>query len=122
VGPLSGHPKKLHIEAKPGGGFYEIFNDSSDGVLHATVNYAERGKRLRFTGPLGFSGNALDLVTTYDFKPEGTGTRLHVTCNAVGQLSEQQAKAVDQVWQHFIGERLKGYIESGSYLRKPKAR
>ncbi|HEY7617525.1 MAG TPA: SRPBCC domain-containing protein [Terriglobales bacterium] len=119
---FSGHPKKLYIEAKPGGGFYEIFNDSGDGVLHATVNYAERGKRLRFTGPLGFSGNALDLVTTYDFKPEGTGTRLHVTCNAVGQLSEQQAKAVDQVWQHFIGERLKGYIESGSHLKQPKVK
>jgi hypothetical protein len=45
-----------------------------------------------------------------------------VTCNAVGQLSEQQAKAVDQVWQHFIGERLKGYIESGSHLKQPKVK
>src|SRR5579863_7165429 len=44
---FSAHPKKLYIEAKPGGGFYEIFNDSGDGALHATVIYAERGKRLR---------------------------------------------------------------------------
>jgi len=118
---FSGHPQKLYIEARPGGGFYEIFNDSGDGALHATVNYAERGKRLRFTGPLGFGGKALDLVTTYDLKPEGKGTRMHVTCNAVGQISAKDASAIDQVWQHFIGVRLKGYIESGEYLRKSKA-
>jgi len=40
---VSDHPKKLYIEAKPGGGFWEIFDDSGDGVLHATVIYAERG-------------------------------------------------------------------------------
>ena len=117
---FSEHPKKLYIEAKPGGGFYEIFNDSGDGVLHATVNFAERAKRLRFTGPLGFSGRAVDLVTTWEFKPEGTGTRMRVTCNAVGQLSMEEGKAIDQVWQHFIADRLKGYIESGAYRKKPR--
>src|SRR5579863_5216186 len=67
---FSEHPKRLYIEAKPGGGFYEIFDDSGNGVQHAIVIYAERGKRLRITGPLGFSGNALDAVITYEFKPE----------------------------------------------------
>jgi uncharacterized protein YndB with AHSA1/START domain len=118
---FSGHPKKLYIEAKPGGGFYEIFNDSGDGVLHATVNYAERGKMLRFTGPMGFSGRALDSVVTWTFNPQGSGTRMHVTCNLVGQMSADEAKIVDQVWQHFIAERLKGYIVSGDYLHKAKA-
>jgi uncharacterized protein YndB with AHSA1/START domain len=117
---FSEHPKKLYIEAKPGGGFYEIFNDSGDGALHATVNFAQRGKMLRFTGPLGFSGRALDVVTTYEFKPEGNGTRMHVTCNAVGQLSSDEANVVDQVWHHFIVERLKGYIDSGAYLKKAR--
>ncbi len=45
-------PKKLYIEPRPGGGFYEIFNDAGEGALHATVIYAERGKRLRYTGQL----------------------------------------------------------------------
>jgi uncharacterized protein YndB with AHSA1/START domain len=117
---FSEHPKKLYIEPKPGSGFYEIFNDAGDGVLHATVNLAERGKRLRFTGPLGLSGRAVDLVTTWEFKPEGAGTRMRVTCNAVGQLSMEEAKAIDQVWQHFIGDRLKGYIESGAYRKKSR--
>lgn len=119
---FSGHPAKLFIEAKPGGRFYEIFNDSGDGALHATVTYAERGKKLRFVGPLGLAGSALDLVTTWDFKPEGSGTRMHLTCNVAGQISADTAKILDQVWQHFIAERLKGYIESGAYLKKPKAR
>jgi uncharacterized protein YndB with AHSA1/START domain len=115
---FSEHPKKIYIEAKPAGGFYEIFNDSGDGVLHATVTWAERGKRLRFVGPLGLAGNAVDLVTTWDFKPEATGTRMHVTCNAVGQLSADTAKILDQVWHHFIAERLKPYVDSGEYLKK----
>jgi len=41
---MSEHPKKLYIEANPGGGFYEIFDDAGNGVLHATVIYADRGK------------------------------------------------------------------------------
>lgn len=43
---FSDKPYKLYIEAKPGGGFYEIFNESGDGVKHATVTFADRGKRL----------------------------------------------------------------------------
>lgn len=45
---------------------------------------------------------------------------MHVTCNAVGQLSAEEAKAIDQVWRHFIAERLKEYIESGAYRKKAK--
>ena len=113
-------PKRLFIEAKPGGGFWEIFNDAGDGVLHATVIYAERGKRLRFTGPLGFSGQAVNIVTTYDFLPDPAGTKLRLTCNVSGQMEDGEDKIVDAVWQHFLVERLKPYIESGAYLKKKK--
>jgi uncharacterized protein YndB with AHSA1/START domain len=111
------HPKKLFIEAKPGGGFWEIFDDSGDGVLHATVNYTERGKILRYTGPLGFSGIAAEFVTTYQFSPAGTGTHLKVTAVAAGDVDEKTAAIVDQVWHHFLYERLKPYIESGDYKK-----
>ncbi len=53
---FSSSPAKFYIEPRPGGGFYEIIDESGDGVLHATVIYAQRGKLLRFDGPLGFSG------------------------------------------------------------------
>ena len=67
---MSEHPKKLYIEAKPGGCFCEIFDDAGNGAQHAVVIYADRGKMLRFTGPLGFSGMAIDSVTTYEFLPD----------------------------------------------------
>src|SRR5579863_5546460 len=82
---FSKSPKKLYIEAKPGGGFYEIFDDAGNGALHATVIYANRGKGLRFAGPLGFSGQAVSMVTSYDFLPDPAGTKLRLTCNVSGQ-------------------------------------
>ena len=115
---FSAHPKKLYIEAKPGGGFWEIFNDSGDGVLHATVIYAERGKSLRYSGPLGFSGQAVNMVTTYAFLADPAGTKLRVTCNVSGQIDDGEDKIVDSVWHHFLFERLKPYIESGAYKKE----
>ena len=115
---FSKHPKRIYIEPKPGGGFWEIFNDSGDGALHATVIVAERGKILRFTGPLGLSGEAVDMVTTYEFLPDPAGTKLRLTCNVAGQLEEGEDKTVDAVWHHFLAERLKPYIESGAYKKK----
>jgi len=115
---FSQHPKRLFIEPKPGGGFWEIFDDAGNGVLHATVIYADRGKALRFTGPLGFSGQAVTFVTSLDFAPDPAGTRLRLTCNVVGQIEEGEDKIVDAVWHHFLVERLKPYIESGAYRKK----
>lgn len=114
---FSGHPKKLFIEAKPGGGFWEIFNDAGDGVKHATVIYAERGKMLRFEGPLGFSGTAMTMVTTYALNADPAGTKFHLTVAATGDVDESTAKIVDQVWHHFLDERLKPYIASGDYKK-----
>jgi uncharacterized protein YndB with AHSA1/START domain len=117
---FSEHPKKLYIEAKPGGGFYEIFDDAGNGALHATVIYADRGKKIRFTGPLGLSGQAITLVTTYEFLPDPAGTKMRVTCNVSGEIADGEDKIVEAVWHHFIFERLKPYIESGAYKNKTK--
>ena len=40
------NPLKLFIEARPGGGFYEIFDKQGKGARHATVIYAERFRRV----------------------------------------------------------------------------
>jgi Activator of Hsp90 ATPase homolog 1-like protein len=115
---FSAHPKQLYIEPKPGGGFYEIFDDAGNGALHATVIYANRGKGLRFTGPLAFSGQAVTMVSSYDFLPDPAGTKLRLTCNVSGQIADGEDKIVDAVWHHFLFERLKPYIESGAYKSK----
>src|SRR5579863_6134367 len=99
---FSQHPNRLFIEAKPGGGFWEIFDDAGNGALHATVIYADRGKTLRFTGPLGFSGQAVTFVTAFEFLPDPAGTKLRLTCNVAGQISDGEDKTVDAVWHHFL--------------------
>jgi hypothetical protein len=115
---FSEKPYKLYIEAKPGGGFYEIFNESGDGVKHATVTIAERGKMLRFEGPLGLSGMAVNLVNTYKFEPVGKdSTRLQLSVHGAGEVPEGIPAIVESVWHHFLFERFKPYIEEGRYKK-----
>ena len=113
---VSSTPSRLYIEAKPGGGFYEVFDESGDGVRHAVVTAAERGALLRFEGPLGLAGNALVMVATYELSEvgsEGTSTNLKVSVHAAGEMREDWAWAVEGVWHHFIDERFVPYMEAG---------
>jgi hypothetical protein len=108
---FSGNPLKMYIEAKPGGGFYEIFDDSGDGVKHATVTYAKRGEMLRFEGPLGLAGQALTMVCTYTLEPSGgNGTQLNLDVHAAGEFTEGTPEVVRQVWEHFLWEQFRPYL------------
>lgn len=116
---FSEKPLRFYIEPRPGGGFYEIFNESGDGVLHGTITWAERGKRLRFEGPLGLAGTAIQLVCTYDFETVGTdSTQLKLSVHAAGEMTEGLSDIVSQVWHHFLIERFKPYVESGKHLSR----
>ncbi len=116
---MSENPKEFYIEPVPGGGFWEIFDDEGNGVLHATVIYADRGKILRFDGPLGLSGKAIQIVTTYEFEPVGNDSTLFkVSVHGAGEVDEGIPALVEQVWDHFIFEQLEPYILSGKYLEK----
>jgi hypothetical protein len=109
---FSADPYKLYIEPRPGGGFYEIFDESGDGAKHATVIYAKRGEMLRMEGPLGLSGMALTLVCTYTLKPSGEdGTLLTLNVNGAGEFSEGTPGLVKGVWEHFLWEQFNPYIE-----------
>ena len=109
---FSGNPYKLFIDAKPGGGFYEIFNETGDGAKHATVIYAKRGEMLRMEGPLGLSGRAITMVSTYNLKPSGDeSTILLLNVNGSGEYEEEVPELVRGVWEHFLWERFKPYIE-----------
>jgi uncharacterized protein YndB with AHSA1/START domain len=114
---FSGKPARLDIEAKPGGGFWEIFDDSGDGVLHARVTFAQRGKLLRFEGPLGLTGHAIQMVTTYELEPKGDSTAMKVTVRAAGEMQERWPQAVEGAWRHFLFERFKPYVEAGRRRR-----
>jgi uncharacterized protein YndB with AHSA1/START domain len=116
---FSGKPRRLFIEARPGGGFWEHFDDEGNGVKHATVTYAHRGRLLRFEGPLGLSGNAITLVTSYAFTAVGSdSTRLDVSSHCAGEFQEEWPAVVDGVWKHFIVDRFQSWILSGRHLKK----
>lgn len=113
----SGKPDRLFIEATPGGGFMELFDKDGNGVRHATVTAADRGRLLRFEGALGLAGNALTMVHTVEFfgGEEGSepSTVVTVTVRGYGQLEESWPTAVENVWHHFLVERFKRYVENG---------
>ncbi len=116
---FSKKPYKFYLEAKPGGGFYEIFDESGDGVLHATVTAAQRGKMLRFVGPLGLAGNAIDLVCTYTFEPvPPDSTKLLLSVHAAGEMHPDWPTVVEKVWHHFLFDRFKPYVEAGKHLKR----
>ncbi|WP_430813274.1 hypothetical protein [Carboxylicivirga sp. RSCT41] len=108
---FSGNPHQLYIEAKPGGGFYEIFDESGDGVRHAVVTGAQRGQMLRMEGPLGLAGHALSLVTTYHLSEANDSTQLKIEVHGAGEFEDEWPEIIENVWKHFIIEQFKPYWE-----------
>jgi len=109
---FSENPAKFYIDPKPGGGFYEIFDGSGDGVLHASVIYAQRGKLLRLDGPLGLSGKAVTMVFSLSFEAAGDdSTRLSLDAHGSGEFEENVPGLVENVWKHFLFERFKPFVE-----------
>ena len=114
---VSENPLELYIEPIPGGGFWEFFDDEGNGVLHASVIAADRGKLLRFDGPLGLAGTAIKLVTTYTFEAAGSdSTLMKIFVYGAGEVEDGTPAIVEKVWEHFIFERFKPYIEAGEHL------
>jgi len=115
---FSGSPARLYIEPKPGGGFYEMFDEAGNGIRHAVVTAADRGTLLRLEGPLGLAGNALFMVATYELAEvglQGTSTRLVLTVHAAGEVREGWPDTVESVWRHFIDEQFVPYVEQGRH-------
>ncbi len=108
---FSESPVRFAIDPRPGGGFLEIFDESGDGVLHATVLFVKRGELLRMEGPLGLSGFALHMVHTLTFRPQGGSTLVHLDVRGSGELEEAWPRAIRSVWHHFLWERFKPFAE-----------
>lgn len=110
---------ELVIEPEFGGRFYERFVEGEeDGVIHAEVISIYRPELLRLEGPLGLSGRAYHLVTTWTLEEaeDGQATRFVVDLSMMGEVDAELAGIVRRVWVHFIDGRLKPYVESGCHL------
>jgi uncharacterized protein YndB with AHSA1/START domain len=112
---FSKHPRRLFIDARPGGAFCEVFDDQGNGAVHARVTYVERGKRLRFVGPLGLAGEPLEMIHTVDFESSGGGTRMKLAVTGVGQIDAGWPPVVDRVWNHFLVERFQPHVKAGQH-------
>lgn len=109
---FSEKPARFVLEARPGGSFLELFDEEGNGVEHARVTYVKAPERIHFEGPLPFNGLAMRMSHVITLKPEDAGgTRVTVAVNAIGDLEEGWAEAVDGVWNHFLRERLKPFVE-----------
>ncbi len=108
---MSGDPLKMFVEPRPGGAFMEIFNEQGDGVRHAVVTGAQRGKMLRYEGPLGLAGHALHMVTTWTFAPLGDDqTTVTVEVHGAGEVHEGWPQVIERTWRHFLLERFQPYV------------
>lgn len=108
---FSEDPIRFYLEARPSGGFYEIFDEEGNGVLHATVITARRGELLRMHGPLGLSGFALDLVCTLTFSEEEGSTLVQLDVRGAGELDPSWPGVIQSVWHHFLVERYQPYTQ-----------
>ena len=116
---FSENPKKFYLEPKVGGCFCEIFDEKGNGVRHAVVTYVDRPKTLRFEGPLGLAGNAIQMVCTYSFQPIGAdSTELMLQAQAAGHVEPGWPDVVAKVWRHFLVEQFKPYVEQGKHKAK----
>ena len=113
---MSEAPVSLEIQARPGGHFIETFDESGDGVVHATVTYAQRGKMLRMVGPLGLAGHAIEIVTTYELEPlPEDRSSLTVTVHAAGEVHPGWDEIVEQTWHHFIDDQFLPWVTAGKH-------
>lgn len=116
---FSENPAEMVIEPRFDGRFYERFEAGSEnGSLHARVIFVNAPNQLRLHGPLGLSGRAVDLVSSWQLEEaaEGDATQFTVELHMSGEIDAELAGVVRDVWQHFIGTRLKPYVEAGCHL------
>ena len=113
-------PARFFIEAKPGGGFWEYFDDAgTEGVRHGVVTAVWKNRKLVYQGQLGFLGTGAGLTITYDLAPSEKGTLLKVTAAYAGQEEDGWRTALAGVWKHFILTRFTPYIEAGCHKTAP---
>ncbi|MEQ8764072.1 MAG: hypothetical protein RL885_09100 [Planctomycetota bacterium] len=107
---FSQKPARFVIEPKPGGHFLELIDDEGNGLVHADVTWAERGKRLVFVGPLGLHGKAVQIVHTFGFEADGENTKLSAMIRGMGEVPNDMRDIVASVWKHFLIEQFEPYV------------
>lgn len=108
-------PVALLLEPTPGGAFYEVIDRRGAAAEHARVITAIPGELLRFVGPMGLAGEAVEMVHTLRFAAmEGDDagrTRVSLEVRGLGDIDSDGARMVEAVWAHFLDEAYRPYVE-----------
>ncbi|MCA9663575.1 MAG: hypothetical protein KC486_34920, partial [Myxococcales bacterium] len=108
-------PVALLLEPTPGGAFYEVIDRRGAAAEHARVITAIPGELLRFVGPMGLAGEAVEMVHTLRFAAmEGDDagrTRVSLEVRGLGDIDSDEARVVEAVWAHFLDEAYRPYVE-----------
>lgn len=103
--------RDIRLDAVLGGRFYEDWGNG-EGAVYATVALLRRPERLRLHGGMGMAG-AVAGVIDFRLTPQGDGTVVRLVHRAVGEVGDETRAAYSRGWHGLLGERLKGYVESG---------
>jgi len=65
------------------------------------------------------AGNGVVFVSTYDLSAQGAdSTAIHFKASFAGKIEKGWAESVDEVWEHFLFERLKAYAGTPEARRR----
>ena len=103
----------LELEPRLGGWLRERWGPGA-GALLATVTAIVVGERLELTGRLHMG--VVQGVVTFVLRPEGGGTRLNFSHQAIGHLRPEVAARAEGGWAELLGVRLKTFVERGERL------
>lgn len=109
----SGDGKNISIDVKPGGCWCETLKDGGF-VRHMTVEQADPGSRLVFSGglgPLAYMGATGHMIVT--IKPKGTGAHVKLTY-AVGGHDPKKFKDLPKAVDGVLDEAFKRYTSFAS--------
>lgn len=99
------------LEARPGGRALEVWGDGA-GAVWAEVTRIRAPEVLELTGRIGMTGPALSVVT-FELAPDGKGTRVTLTHQAVGDVDDETRTGYQDGWTDLLESRLKPYVEDG---------
>ncbi len=106
---FSEDPKRIALEAYPGGRFFEEFEGG--GALYATVVYVEAAKEIRMIGSMGMRGAVAGHIA-FSLETDGNGTLLKLSHSAIGEISEEHKAGYAHGWSILLGQELKSFAES----------
>lgn len=108
---FSENPKRITLEPKLGGRFFEEFDDQGNGAHYATVVYLEKDKKIVLNGPMGIR-TAMTGVISFELVPgKAGGTLLKLSHHAVGDIADEAQKGYDAGWKKLLGTNLKKAVE-----------